>query len=448
MRSLFSSILVWIVITVALCVTGLMATSELISARLPHRVDFIARTQQLQLEGAIQAYELGGPPRLAAYLRRIDDLYRARHLLVDRRGVNLASGADQSELVRRADLSPWSARKSGGRMLLSRISQDRAHRLLILTPPLFGPLQFLPYYLWTLLVLPLLGYLLAAHLARPLRSLRQAVEQFGRGELATRFHSNVRGEIGRLGRAFNEMARQIETLLAAERRLLQDVSHELRSPLTRLVFTLELARTAGDRDAALARARKEADRLGALIGELLQLTRAEGDPAARVLEPVCLNTVLNELVCDCALEAEARQVALRLRAEESLSVDGDPELIRRAVENALRNAIRHAPQASAVEIGLCRADGSVRIEVRDHGPGVPDSHLEALFKPFFRVENDRARESGGVGLGLAIARRAVELHRGTIRAENVDPGLSVVIELPLASAGLLAGPPAPTMASR
>ena len=172
------------------------------------------------------------------------------------------------------------------------------------------------------------------------------------------------------------------------------------------------------------------------MDELLQLTRAEGDPSARVCEQVSLEALLRELVEDCTLEAEARGVALVLRADQPVVVPGDPELIRRAVENALRNAIRHAPEESPVEITLERIGGTARIAVRDHGPGVRDDQLLDLFRPFFRAENDRNRASGGIGLGLAIARRAVELHQGTIAAANAHPGLIITIELPAASADL------------
>ena len=256
MKSIFSKILLWVLGTILVSLAGLLFTSMVVSAHLPGRVDFFSQTQRMQLEGARQVYELGGPRPLADYLNRLDALYRARHVLVDRNGVDLVDGRDQSDLVARAAPRRRPGVPPKGPMVFGRSTEDGAYRLLILLPPPFGPLEFLPYFLWIVLVVLLLGYLLAMHLARPLRALRLAVERFGRGELSTRFGSNRRDEIGELGRAFDHMAGQIETLLTAERRLLQDVSHELRSPLTRLGFALELARTAADREAALARARK------------------------------------------------------------------------------------------------------------------------------------------------------------------------------------------------
>ncbi len=286
------------------------------------------------------------------------------------------------------------------------------------------------YFLWLPVLIALLCYLLAVHLASPLRSLRRVVEKFGLGDLNSRFHLSRQDEIGELARAFNLMAGQIATLLSAERRLLQDVSHELRSPLARLGFAVELAKTNTDREAALARIHKEANRLNHLVDELLQLTRAESDPTASNLETIELAELLRDLVADCTLEAEARGCRLVLRINQQAFVTADRELLRRACDNVLRNAIRHAPEESVVEIDVSKHDALAIVSIRDHGPGVPNDALGEIFKPFYRVEKDRDRSSGGVGLGLAIASRAVELHQGHMTARNANPGLIVEIELP------------------
>ncbi len=220
----------------------------------------------------------------------------------------------------------------------------------------------------------------------------------------------------------------------AERRLLLDVSHELRSPLTRLDVAVDLALTSDDREVYLGRIKRDIGRLSVLVNELLQLTRAEGDPSIHNLDHVRLDEILEVLVEDCDMEAEAKGCRLDLSASEPCTVLGDPELLRRAVENVVRNAIRHAPVGTAITIDLESHRESATIAVRDHGPGVPDELLGAIFEPFFRVEGDRSRASGGVGLGLAIARRAVTLSRGRIFAQNARPGLMVTIELPCAEA--------------
>ncbi len=285
-----------------------------------------------------------------------------------------------------------------------------------------------------MLVIAGMGSVLALHLAAPLRKLRRVVEHFGCGSLAVRAGSTRKDEIGELSRAFDEMADRIETLLSAERRLLQDVSHELRSPLARLGFAVELAREGDERDAALARVRKEADRITTLVGELLQFTRIEGDPAAGKWGNVALHHLLDDIVNDCDLEAEARGCRLVLRSVQPAVISGERELLHRAVENIVRNAIRHAPEGTTVEIALVLRGDMAIASVRDLGPGVPEALLSDIFKPFFRVEDDRSRASGGLGLGLAIARRAVEVHQGKIAANNGRPGLVITISLPHARA--------------
>jgi two-component system sensor histidine kinase CpxA len=275
----------------------------------------------------------------------------------------------------------------------------------------------------------LLCYLLARNLTAPLRVLQRAVYSVGRGDFSARVGLNRRDEFGRLGRAFDDMAERIETLLQAERRLLADISHELRSPLARLSVAVELARSAEDPEPALNRIQKESERLNDLVGELLEVTRAEGDPSSRRREPFCLDDILREIADDASLEAEARGCFVRLETPDRTPFEGDPELMRRAVENVVRNAIRYAPEGTAVEISLTGRT----IRVRDYGPGVPEESLTRIFDAFYRVETDRDRASGGAGLGLAIARRAVEIHGGALHARNAHPGLEVEISLPPSS---------------
>jgi two-component system sensor histidine kinase CpxA len=323
--------------------------------------------------------------------------------------------------------------------MLAAATPDGKRRLLVVFEPPTQLLTLLPYFLWILAMAAGLCFLLALDIAAPLRKLRQTVERFGKGDLQARVVLRRRDEIGVLARTFNCMADQISTLLAAERRLLQDVSHEIRSPLARLRIAVELVRTSSDCDAAMARVRKEVDRLGSLVEEMLQLTRAEGDPSTRNLDEVDLPSVLYELAEDCAAEAELHGCRIELRTDVPALLVGDRELIRRAVENVLRNAIRFAPEDTAVELRLEPRGANIAIVVRDYGPGVPDDAVESIFHPFYRVEDDRSRTSGGVGLGLAIAQRAVHLHEGCLYAQNAGPGLEVTIELPWAASAVPLG---------
>jgi two-component system sensor histidine kinase CpxA len=282
---------------------------------------------------------------------------------------------------------------------------------------------------WMLGVFSMLCYVLARRLTSPLRQMQKTIESFGRGDFTARVNARRADEFGQLGRAVDRMAERIENLLKAQRRLLQDISHELRSPLARLGVAVELARGGGDAVVALNRIEREADRLNTLVGELIQVTRAEGDPAGLATEPVRLDDLIRVIADDVHIEADRRQIELQMDLSEA-EIEGSPELLRRAIENIVRNAIRYSPDSERVDVALKRSGSAFRLCVRDFGCGVPDEALAHIFDPFYRVEKDRGRTSGGVGLGLAIAKRAVELHHGLLRASNAHPGLLVEIDLP------------------
>ena len=430
MRSIFSKVMFWCVGTFALSLVAFWAISRTLDRRGPPKGDPFPHFLEMVEDDLCHAYEKGGPKQLAAVLHRLDGYLPGEHLLTDERGRDLVSGADRSELLKRDRFGAGPPRLADGRMIFIGPPRDRRYRFISVVQPWFDRPNFLPYYGAIVLVIALMGWILAAHIAAPLRRLRRLVDQFGRGDLTTRTHSTRKDEIGELSRSFDEMAGRIETLLSAERRLLQDVSHELRSPLTRLDVAVDLATTSDDPAEYLGRIKRDIGRLSVLVNELLQLTRAEGDPSAGNLEALPLDELLDGLVEDCEVEAEAKGCLLTRTKSDPCLVSGQPELLRRAVENVVRNAIRHAPGDTAVEIGLERLGDVAAITVRDYGPGVPDHLLGAIFEPFVRVEGDRSRTSGGVGLGLAIARRAVDLHRGKISAQNAHPGLLVRIELP------------------
>jgi two-component system sensor histidine kinase CpxA len=228
------------------------------------------------------------------------------------------------------------------------------------------------------------------------------------------------------------MAHRIQTLMTAERRLLQDISHELRSPLARLNFAAELARTAPDRQIAMDRIQRDIDRLSMLVGELLEITRAEGDPAARRMQAVDVNKLVIDVVEACELDATAQGCTVVVDGTSSQTIEGDPELLRRAIENVLRNAVAHAPHQSVVTLSLTEDANGVTVAVRDRGPGVPDDLLTNIFAPFYRVDESRELQTGGIGLGLSITSRAIQLHHGSVRAENAHPGLRVLLTLPTA----------------
>ena len=282
-------------------------------------------------------------------------------------------------------------------------------------------------------------YALARYVARPLATLRAATRELAQGNLAVRVTPLLgtrRDEFADLGRDFDAMAERLEGLMSSERRLLRDISHELRSPLARLSVALGLARQRPTDDpAVLDRIEREADRLNALIGQLLTLARLESGARESAREVVEVLAIVRDVAEDADFEARGRRRAVRIVEATEASVVGDGELLRSAVENVVRNAVRHTADGTAVEIAVRRLHEhlvpGVRISVRDHGSGVPDRALPYIFEPFYRVSEAREHSSGSVGLGLTIAHRTVRLHGGTVRAANaVDGGLVVDIDLP------------------
>ena len=429
MRSVRSKILLWCFGTLVLSLVAFVATSIWVSTQNAGPGMF-QRVNALLLETAMEGYVAGGLPRLQVILDRMDRDLTGHHYLVDSKGRDVLTGADRAALL--AIAGPGPPRK--GQMVLAPKTADGRYALIVAyAPPPFELRRYLPYYLLILAAIALLCWILAVQIGSPLKTLAQAVDRFGAGDLSIRVHSKRKDEIGGVSRAFDRMAERIGTLLTSERRLLQDISHELRTPLARLSFAAELARTAQDREAAVARMKKEIDRLTDLVGALLQVTRAESDPLAATPENVRLDEVLDEVVEDCRVEADARGCRIELKAGSGPVMRGHRELLRRAIENVVRNSIRYTPGGSAVEVSLDTSKDAARISVRDYGPGVPDEVLPRIFQPFFRVDDSRDSATGGMGLGLAIARRAIGLHHGQLWAQNAKPGLMVWIELPLAA---------------
>jgi two-component system sensor histidine kinase CpxA len=293
----------------------------------------------------------------------------------------------------------------------------------------------LPYYLVVLVATAVIYSFVAVGIASSLRTIAKTADRFGAGDLDARVPAtDRRDEMGRLARSFNAMAKRIQTLVVAERRLLQDVSHELRSPLARLAFAVELARTAPDRDTAISRLKREVDCLSGLVASLVEITRAEGDPLAHRFEPIRVDQLLHDVVDSCALEAEASDCRIVVSGATAIEIGGVRELLRRALDNVLRNAVRYSQAGATIDVSVKDQPGGVIISVRDYGVGVPEHLLDRIFEPFFRVDEARLATTGGVGLGLSIVRRVAELHQGTATARNADPGLLVTIALPAAMA--------------
>ncbi len=430
MGSLFIKILLWCLATLTVCLAGSFFSAQFRSFSETHN-DFFSRFLAFQLEDARHIYEKSGREALQRHLAHLQRHFPGQYSLVNDKGVDLVSGEHRSAEIYNTPL-PRHWRTGHDPVAISWPAGDKKYFLLVNAVLPAGPPTSVPYYLWVVVAAVAFCYIITVQIVSPLRTLEQTVEAFGSGDLHVRAQAYGNDELNKLARTFNLMADRIQTLLTAERRLLQDVSHELRSPLARLKFAAELARTSKDRSRSMDRIEKEINRLSSLVSELLQVTRAENDPESRYFHEIALTDLLRDVLDDSAMESEARQCRLLLTTASGLQLMGDRELLRRAVENVVRNAIRYAPEGSNIEVNLAGRDAYAIISVRDFGPGVPDESLQSLFKPFFRVEADRNRSSGGgVGLGLSIAERAVAVHGGRIRVRNASPGLLVEIVLPV-----------------
>ncbi len=314
-------------------------------------------------------------------------------------------------------------------------------------PDRMGPLSWhgpppdvLRRFLIIAISLGVVSFALARYLTSPTIKLRRATRQLAEGDLSTRVGAQMgkrRDELADLGRDFDVMAERIEILMTTQRRLLGDISHELRSPLARLQLALELAEDSADAPtrAHLARIEIEAERLNAMIGQLLTLTRLESRNAPAQTISFDLADLVNNIALDADFEARGHNRRVQCELPDECSIVGDAGLLGSAIENVVRNAVRYTREETVVEVALQCQNAQALITVRDHGLGVPEESLSELFRPFYRVADARDRQSGGVGLGLAIAERAVRLHGGKVTASNAKGGgLVVEIGLPMDNA--------------
>jgi signal transduction histidine kinase len=387
----------------------------------------------LECKDAVDAFDSGGPRKLESMMKGHEAEAGVRAYLFDQNGRNLGGGADLQSLLSQEPLhsrlmNVLKGKPASARSHMWVVPQTSKHQCLVATPAFDDVQVYSSRTLGLLAVLAVLCYGMAGYVVVRMRRLEVAITSFGTGKLQIRLPSNTRGPIRHLSEAFNQMASQVETLVEAHKRLCIDVSHELRSPLTRLKLAIGLARSGTPR--ALEQIELESTRLGDLVDQLLDVARAEIDPTTLRKETIDVESFLCDLAEECRMEAREHGCELELRFESAGTIVGDAELLRRAVENPLRNAIRHNLTGLPVEVA-CNGNAEFAvISIRDRGPGVPDSALQEIFKPFYRVESDRDRDTGGSGLGLAIAERAILLHRGSIVAENVAPGLRIDIRLP------------------
>jgi two-component system, OmpR family, sensor histidine kinase CpxA len=405
------------------------------------------------LNDAVTAYEHGNAPELKQYLDSLQNVQHVRGFLFDGQGEELThSGAPD-----------WAIRvfRSGSpvprdgfiipapQVLKESTTSANGHKytLVMGLPP--GPRVFLgprgiplPGLIIGVITSGLVCYFLAWYLTKPIVRLRAATRQLAAGDLAARSGApptRQRDEVAGLMRDFDTMAERMETLVKAQSRLLNDISHELRSPLARLNLALGLARQRANQEsvAMLDRIELEAVRLNEMIGRILTLARLEDGEQSVPATPVALDELIYTIAEDAEFEAQARHCHVQATISEgNWEVPGDPSLLHSAIENVVRNAIRYTREGTTVGIELLpKKEGRTSeaiVRVSDCGPGVPVDALERIFQPFYRLDDARNRLTGGVGLGLAITERAVRFHGGKVTAANrAEGGLMIELRLPL-----------------
>jgi two-component system sensor histidine kinase CpxA len=274
--------------------------------------------------------------------------------------------------------------------------------------------------------------------------LQTSARALAAGNLDARVGEEItrrKDELGVLARDFDQMAERVRSLLASKETLLRYVSHELRSPLARLRVALMLARREGaDSQREMDRIERETERLDILIGQILRLSRLSTDDPSLVPQQIELSHLVSEVVEDARMEASANDKGVAWHADAQATVMGSPELLRSAIENVLRNAVRFTDKKTEVEVDLQVRPTGALLTIRDHGQGVPPAELDRIFEPFYRVPESSDRGSTGGGLGLTITARVIVLHGGTVKARNAQgseqntgkpTGLIVEINLPL-----------------
>jgi two-component system sensor histidine kinase CpxA len=399
-------------------------------------------------ELAAERYEQGGAPGLRSLLDRSSLSHRVEYWLLDSAGRELSGRplpAEIPDFAQRALSRQGMVRPDEAVVIVAPATTQRDSYLLIgeFTPP---PLtERVPGdMIWVLklgtVISALMCLIIAHYLSKPIERLRKATNEMARGNLDIRVGSTIgnrRDEIADLVRDFDSMAGELRNQIVSERNLLSGVSHELRSPIARIRLALALARGSDshEREEMLDRIEQDTIQLDSMLERILTVARLESGQYKPKVEALSLNEVLDDVLDDARFEAVATNATIGYTDEAIVSVQGDPGLLRSAIENAVRNAIFYSGEGGKIEVRLKMEDGNAVLSVRDNGPGVPAEALPLLFKPFYRVDGSRVTATGGMGLGLAIVRNAVAAHGGTVSARNVIPhGLEVEFRLPVSAA--------------
>jgi signal transduction histidine kinase len=452
MHSLFLRIFMLFWIAMALIVGGSIAITFTIAAR-----EYEAPELQRRPSIANQASEVlaqGGVGALKTWLNSNKSSADRNLFIVGPDGADILGRRLSETAARRLEFFNRDEfiNRRPGRAAPQIVAADGTVYTVLLVPrrpSIFGALS-LPGISLTILAIALIvsaltSWWLAEHLSAPIRRIQAGARALAaenldvRGSAGLRVSAGLEGrkdEVAVLARDFDAMADQLRANRSAITQLLRDISHELRSPLARMRVALGLARQPpADISRQLDRLEREIERLDSLISQVLKLARLHGTDAPFTRETFELDEVIEEVVRDANFEGAVKNCKVRLDGAAKAAVYGNRELLRSAVENVLRNAVRYSPPDAPVDVSVVRSEAGILILIRDRGPGVPDSELERIFEPFYRVAESRDRDTGGEGIGLAITAQVMKAHGGSAKAAN-NPGGGFEVRLNLPAGAL------------
>jgi two-component system sensor histidine kinase CpxA len=442
---LFLRIFVLFWVAMALIVCASIATTFTIAAR-----EYEPPELQRRPNAAMQASEVldhGGVVALRSWLRANKNSISDRDLFI--------IGPDGSDILGRRisyiaarrleavshDIGTPSGSYRPSRAAPQIVAADGSLYTVLLSPrrpSIFGALS-LPGISLTILGIALIvsaitSWWLAQHLSAPIRRIQAGARALASENLNIRVSDGLerrRDEVAVLARDFDAMADQLRANRTATTQLLRDISHELRSPLARMRVALGLARQPpADVTRQLDRLEREIERLDSMISQVLKLARLHGANARIEKESFELDEVIEEVVRDANFEGAVKHCTVNVQGSAKAAILGNRELLRSAIENVLRNAVRYSPTETPVDVSIARERSGLEIAIADHGPGVPPGDLERIFEPFYRVAESRDRDSGGEGIGLAITAQVMKAHGGAARARNTPGGFEVLLSLP------------------
>lgn len=455
-RNLLVKIFLWFWATVLITAAASVITFWVRAHSTPYQWHAsVIETARISGEKAIQTYEQGGQIAASRYLVQLEHRNLQNPCLFDRShnalaGRNCDALADMLPNLTEPGVPDFGVRFGVARVaLILKSGSGREYIFAAELPagvppgrprgPRMTRLGYALQWAVALFVSGCICYLLTRYLTTPILRLRETAHRLSSGDLSARASASIsprNDELGDLVRDFDAMAARIEDLVSRQRRLISDVSHELRSPLGRLNVALDLARQRKGDDPAFDQAEQDTALLNEMIGRLLTIAKLDVSARDIPMVQVDLSELLNQVVRNANFESQPDGDRVKLTVKADAIVRGNPELLHSAIENVVRNAIHYTEPGTQVEIRLQHDRSGARIEIRDHGPGLPEAELANIFRPFYRVATARDRQSGGAGLGLAIADRVIRTHGGTIRARNAAPnGLLIEILLPEDAAG-------------